>query len=131
MCVVSSQLSDPMHAICSSGYEVEIYLFGVSFPFLHSLVLTVTVLQGQSPFLTFLPWVCHWLLVNIHLKMVKNGKCLTFLIYINLYACNARDDMTSTSLLISNACNAKGNNNFKMRKSDAKKNCKMQLTFHQ
>lgn len=60
--------------------------------------------------------------------MVKNGKCLTFLIYINLYA---RDDMTSTSLLISNACNAKGNNNFKMRKSDAKKNFKMQLTFHQ
>lgn len=48
-----------------------------------------------------------------------------------LYACNARDDMTSTSLLISNACNAKGNNNFKMRKSDAKKNFKMQLTFHQ
>lgn len=41
------------------------------------------------------------------------------------------DDMTSTSLLISNACNAKGNNNFKMRKSDAKKNFKMQLTFHQ
>ena len=52
-----------------------VYLFGVTFPFFHSPVLTITVLQSQATFLAFLSRVSHWLLIDIDLKNDHDISC--------------------------------------------------------